>query len=52
MWLVSQIAVGAIGLAGGMVVASGLAALMIGLGIIPRYAGITHTGDSILLYDT
>ena len=52
MWLVSQIAVGAIGLAGGMVVASGLAALMIGLGIIPRYAGITHTGDRILLYET
>lgn len=52
MWLLSQITVGAIGLAGGVVVASGLAALMIGLGIIPRYAGITHTGDRVILYET
>lgn len=49
MW--SQILVGIIGLCGGFIVASGLAALIIGLGIIPRYAGITHTADRILLYE-
>ena len=29
----------------------GLTGLMIGLSIIPRYAGITHTADHILLYE-
>ena len=38
-------------LCGGAVVASALSAFIIGLGIIPRYAGITHTGRHILLYE-
>ncbi len=38
-------------LSGGAVVASALSAFIIGLGIIPRYAGITHTGRHILLYE-
>ena len=39
------------GLCGGIVIASGTAGLLIGLSIIPRYAGITHTGSHILLYE-
>lgn len=43
--------VGMVGLFGGMVIASGLVALLIGLNIIPRYAGITHTAHHMLLYE-
>lgn len=39
------------GICGGAVAAFALGAFTIGLGIIPRYAGITHTGDHILLYE-
>ncbi|MBS6678870.1 MAG: stage V sporulation protein AB [Clostridiales bacterium] len=42
---------GITGLCGGAVVAAALSAFIIGLGIIPRYAGITHTGRHILLYE-
>ena len=37
---------------GGAVVATALAAFIIELGIIPRFAGITHTANHILLYET
>lgn len=39
------------GLCSGFIIAGGLTGLMIGLSIIPRYAGITHTADHILLYE-
>ena len=42
---------GITGICGGAVVAASLSAFIIGLGIIPRYAGITHTGKHILLYE-
>lgn len=42
---------GIAGVCGGAVVAAALSAFIIGLGIIPRYAGITHTGRHILLYE-
>lgn len=42
---------GMFGLFGGIVIASGLVALLIGLKIIPRYAGITRTANHILLYE-
>lgn len=42
---------GITGLCGGAVAAAALSAFIIGLGIIPRYAGITHTGRHILLYE-
>ena len=41
----------ATGFCGGAVVATALAAFIISLGIIPRYAGITHTANHILLYE-
>ena len=39
------------GLCSGIVIAGGVAGLMIGLSIVPRYAGITHTARFILLYE-
>ena len=39
------------GLAGGLVVAGGVIALMVGLGVITRYAGITRTAVSVRLYE-
>lgn len=50
MWQ-GQVITGIAGLCGGAVVATALAAFVIGLGIIPRYAGITHTANRILLYE-
>ncbi|MGI6070481.1 MAG: stage V sporulation protein AB [Blautia sp.] len=49
MW--EQIFLGFVGLCAGGVVASGLVGLLIGLSIVPRFAGITHTGDKILWYE-
>lgn len=49
MW--QQIFLGIVGLSSGIVIASGVAGLLIGLSIVPRYAGITHTADHILLYE-
>lgn len=49
MW--TQIAMGFLGLCAGGIVASAAVAFLIGLGIIPRFAGITHTADRILLYE-
>lgn len=40
-----------IGLCSGIIIAGGVAGLMIGLSIVPRYAGITHTANYILLYE-
>ena len=39
------------GFCAGIIVAGGVSGLMIGLSIIPRYAGITHTADYIFLYE-
>lgn len=50
MWQ-GQILAGIMGLCGGATVATALAAFIIGLGIIPRFAGITHTANHILLYE-
>lgn len=49
MW--QQIFFCLLGLSSGIIIASGVAGLLIGLSIIPRYAGITHTADRILLYE-
>ena len=49
MW--QQIGMAIVGFGGGMIAAGGMVALLIGLGITPRFAGITHTSDRILLYE-
>ena len=40
-----------IGFCSGIVISGGVAGLLIGLSIVPRYAGVTHTGKHILLYE-
>ena len=49
MW--QQIFLGFVGICSGVIIAGGAVGLMIGLSIVPRYAGITHTADSLLLYE-
>ena len=49
MW--QQVFLGFIGFCAGAIVAGGVTGLVIGLSIIPRYAGNTHTGKHILLYE-
>lgn len=49
--MAEQLLMGLIGLGGGLIAASGAAALVIGLGIIPRYAGISRTPEQVLWYE-
>lgn len=49
MW--QQIFLAFIGLSAGTIIAGGVVGLLIGLSITPRYAGITHTSDQMLLYE-
>lgn len=46
-----QVLFGIIGLSSGFIVAGGVMALSVGLGIFTRYAGITHTGKHVRLYE-
>lgn len=49
MW--EQFFMGFLGFASGVIIAGGEVGLLIGLSVIPRYAGITHTASHILLYE-
>lgn len=49
--MAGQIFLGILGLCAGITVSSGVVGLLIGLSIVPRYAGITRTADKILLYE-
>lgn len=49
MW--QQIFLCLLGLCSGAVIAAGIVGLLIGLSIVPRYAGITHTSEHITLYE-
>lgn len=49
MW--QQIFLCLLGLCSGAMIAAGIVGLLIGLSIVPRYAGITHTSDHITLYE-
>ena len=49
MW--QQIFLGFVGFCAGVIIAGGVTGLLIGLSIVPRYAGITHTARHILLYE-
>lgn len=40
-----------IGFSSGFIVAGGVVALMVGLGIITRFIGVSHTAKHILLYE-
>lgn len=50
MWY-GQIAAGVVGLCGGILAATALAAFISGLGILQRYAGVTRTAHCMLLYE-
>ena len=47
-----QIIPAVVGLSGGFVIAGGVIALMVGLGIITRFVGITHTAKHVKEYET
>ena len=47
-----QIIPAIVGLSGGFVIAGGVIALMVGLGIITRFVGITHTAKHVKGYET
>jgi stage V sporulation protein AB len=46
-----QVFFGILGFSAGFIVAGGVVALMIGLGILTRFIGVTHTADRIALYE-
>lgn len=46
-----QILLAWIGFSGGFIVAGGVVALMVGLGIITRFIGISHTAKHIVYYE-
>lgn len=48
----SRIFLGIVGLSSGALVAGGVVALMVGLGIIRRFVGISHTAVHAALYET
>ena len=48
---VKQILLGVVGLAGGLGVAGGVFTTLIAVGLIPRFAGKTHTAKHIFLYE-
>ena len=50
MW-VRQTLLGIIGLSSGVVIAGGLFALIVELGVIADFADRTHTGEHVLLYE-
>lgn len=49
MW--QQLFLGFLGFSSGVIIAGGVVGLLIGLSVVPRYAGITHTADHMLLYE-
>ena len=48
---IRQIIIGVVGFSAGTVVAGGIFAFIIGLGIVSDFADRTHTGEHILLYE-
>lgn len=49
--LIKQIFMGIVGLSSGFAVAGGIFAFIVGLGVIPRFAGRTHTAHRVLWYE-
>lgn len=46
-----QVFITLVGFSSGFIVAGGVVALMVGLGIITRFIGISHTADKIFRYE-
>lgn len=49
MW--QQFFLGFLGVSSGIIISGGIMGLLIGLSVISRYAGITHTAKHILFYE-
>ena len=49
--MAAQIFLGIVGFSSGFLIAGGVVALMIGLGVITRFIGITHTAKRAELYE-
>ena len=49
MW--TEILLAAIGLCSGMLVSGGVFTVLIAVGLMPRFAGKTHTADKVFLYE-
>lgn len=50
--LIKQIFLGIIGISGGAAAAAGVFALITTIGVVPRMAGKTHTGNHVRMYET
>lgn len=46
-----QIFLGVIGFSGGLVIAGGVIALMVGLGVITRFIGISHMAKHVRIFE-
>lgn len=49
MW--SEILLAVIGLSSGMLVSGGVFTVLVAVGLMPRFAGKTHTADRVFLYE-
>lgn len=49
--MLGHVILGLISFSGGLIVSSGLVALILGLNLIPRFAGVTHTANYTKLYE-
>ena len=49
--MLGHVIAGFLSFSGGMIVSSGLVALILGLNLIPRFAGITHTAQYTKVYE-
>ncbi len=50
--LLRRIITGALGISFGMMTAGGVFTVLLAVGLIPRFAGKTHTGRKVMLYET
>lgn len=46
-----QIFLGVVGLSGGLIIAGGVIALMVGLGVITRFVGISHCAKHVWIFE-
>ena len=46
-----QIFLGIVGVSGGIMVSSGVFTVLLAVGLVPRFAGKTHTGKHVFLYE-
>lgn len=50
MWI-KQLLMGAVGLSGGLLASAGVFTVLLAVGLVPRFAGKTHTNRKVFLYE-